>query len=193
MAVCICGHSRLTLALPNPHPAPTPTPLPQFVMPQFGRSHPLDLHLFLSESRSWQAAAAAGPALWVAADVPLAEAGVKRQFSYAYHPSKASAGQGPASGAAAAATASGAARRGAWVGGARPAATCWSAVCPTTACAHSAPATCAALLVCSAPPHRPAPPGLCHSVSRCAGGAEQRQRVCARSLHANGRLAQPSR
>ncbi|KAL4425896.1 hypothetical protein ABPG75_009912 [Micractinium tetrahymenae] len=61
----------------------------KFVVPQFGRSHPLDMHLFLSESRSWRGAASAGPALWVASDVPLAESGVKRDFSYVYRPSKA--------------------------------------------------------------------------------------------------------
>lgn len=46
--------------------------------------------MFLSESRSWRAAAGAGPALWVASDVPLAEPSVKRQLAYVYHPSKAS-------------------------------------------------------------------------------------------------------
>lgn len=76
-----------------------PTPL-QFVVPQFARGHPLDVHLFLSESRSWRAAAATGPALWVAADVPLAGAGVKREFSYVYRPSQVSGSQAAALGAA---------------------------------------------------------------------------------------------
>ncbi|KAL4445724.1 hypothetical protein ABPG77_008923 [Micractinium sp. CCAP 211/92] len=68
---------------------PQPAKDAKFATPQFGRSHPLDVHLFLSESRSWRAAAGAGPALWVASDVPLAEPNVKRQLAYVYHPSKA--------------------------------------------------------------------------------------------------------
>lgn len=60
-----------------------------FVTPRFHKGHPMDVHLFLSESSRWQKAAAAGPPVWVASDVPLAEPGTKHEFAYTYHPSQA--------------------------------------------------------------------------------------------------------
>ena len=59
------------------------------LLPRLPRGHPLDCHVFLSESPDWAAGATGGTPLWVASDVALAEAGVKREFDYVYHPSPA--------------------------------------------------------------------------------------------------------
>ena len=71
--------------------------LPQFVVPQFPKGHPLDMHLFLTEQPEWRAAAQAEQPIWVASDVPLAEPGVTRVFDYVYRPSEVGAGAGAGS------------------------------------------------------------------------------------------------
>lgn len=59
----------------------------QALSPQFPKGHPLDMHLFISEHKSWRSAAADGQPVWTAGDVPLAEAGVNRQHTAVYRPS----------------------------------------------------------------------------------------------------------
>lgn len=57
------------------------------LVPKYYRSHPLDVHVYVSEQPRWQDAAKGEEPVWVAPDVALAGSGPPHTFTYAYHPS----------------------------------------------------------------------------------------------------------
>lgn len=148
---------------------------PQLLSPQFPKGHPVDAHLFISEGPDWRAAAAGTP-VWTTSDVPLAESGEVRQGVYVYRPSPVRAVLGAGC---------------TWRGPG------WLLCCCPWVSAASAACGAAALLLpplCRSPArhHNPASPAPAPAfIFTPAGGAEQRQRVGARRLHAHRRLAQP--
>ena len=57
------------------------------LVPKYYRSHPLDVHVYVSEQRRWRDAAAGEEPVWVAPNVALAGSGPPHTFTYAYRPS----------------------------------------------------------------------------------------------------------
>lgn len=63
--------------------------------PRLNKLAPLDVHVYITEGRSWRSAAGSGEPVWTVSDAALAGPG-SHDFAYLYHPSKVSAAGGSA-------------------------------------------------------------------------------------------------